>query len=136
MKKVVIVCQLIVFLCVYCGASHYTPPYDSKEAQEYEKGYVEGKMAAGKRSQSSWMWAGCGGALLVGILGGGLVTGMAYNSADYPPFEPEGTDSFKRGYIDGYQDGSRSAKGSKAMMGCLGGTLINVAVIVLLLSAE
>jgi len=133
MKKYVAIVLLVAFFFATCS-SHYAPPYESSEAPDYEKGYLDGKLQAGRRSQQGWVWGGCGGALVAGILGGGIVMAMGYNSAEYPPFEAKGTDAYKRGYVNGYQDGSASAKGSKATTGCLVGTLINVAAIVLIYS--
>ena len=135
MRKFLIVTQIVVFFFVFC-ASHYTPPYESETAAEYENGYVEGKMQASRKAQSSWMWGGCGGSLVLGLLGGGIVTAIGYSSGEYPPFEPKGTDTYKRGFIDGFQDGSSDAKGKKALTGCLVGTLINVAAIVLIFTLE
>lgn len=135
MKKTVAITLLVVFCLVSC-TSHYVPPYDSEEAAEYENGYVDGKAQASRKDQQSWMIGGCGGALLLGVIGGGLVTAMAYSSTEFPPYEPKGTDTYKRGFMDGYQDGISSKKGSQAMTGCLLGTLINVAALVLILSAE
>ena len=133
MKKVVIAVTLMSFFFVFCS-SHYTPPYESETAAEYENGYIDGKVQASRRTQSSLMWGGCGGSLVLGLLGGGIVTAIGYNSGEYPPFEPKGTDTYKRGFIDGFQDGSSDAKGKKALSGCLVGTLINVAAIVLIYS--
>jgi len=135
MKKTVIITLTVVFCLVTC-TSHYVPPYDGEEAAEYEKGYTDGKIQAGQRNQQSWMIGGCGGAWLLGLIGGGLVTAMAYNSTEFPPYEPKGTDTYKRGFMDGYQDGISSKKGSQAMTGCLLGTLVNVAVLILILSAN
>lgn len=133
MQKFVIVTQIIAFFFVFCS-SYYIPPDKSETAAEYENGYVEGKMQASRKAQSSWMWGGCGSSLLLGLLGGGIVTAIGYGSGEYPPFEPKGTDTYKRGFIDGFQDGSSDTKGQKAMAGCLIGTVLHVVAIILVLT--
>jgi len=102
---------------------------------DYNDGYAEGQVDGEHIDQKSWMAYGCGGGFLLGCLGGGGVWLLA-GSGDNPKVIPEGPGEFRRGYIDGYKDATKSKKQQNALIGGLVGTAVAVVIIVLAYPAE
>ena len=102
---------------------------------DYNGGYAEGQMDGESANQISWMAYGCGGGLLLGCLGGGGVWLLA-GTGENPKVVPEGPGEFKRGYIDGYKDATKSKKQQNALIGGLVGAAVAAVIIIAVYSAD
>ena len=133
MKKVVVLCTLFVFLFTVCASRHYFPPGDNDERAEYDRGYMEGEQYA-KSYGSGYIWGSLAASLLFSpLIGGGIVTAIAYGDRGHPPFPPEGSQAYKKGFLDGYGDARCRKNGGAALLGAGIGVGINAVVLTVLL---
>jgi hypothetical protein len=96
----------------------------------YDDGYAEGRRDGGSVNQSQWVLRGFGGGLIGCCLGGGVVYFLA--SGDSPSSIPEGSNEYRAGYVEGYNDATKSRQRSSALLGGIVGTAITAGAILLI----
>jgi hypothetical protein len=125
---------IIAFLFNIAGAQIYYRIEQNEETQ-YSLGLQDGKRAGQNVTQVGWALKGFGCAFLTCGPGGCFVWTQARHSGDVPADVPIGKDpQYILGYIEGYKLVTRSNKQTAAMIGCVIGTAIDVAIIGVLTS--
>jgi len=102
--------------------------------EEYDAGKIDGELQAGQNNYGSCCWASGCASMPLGIFGGGIITLISYNSPDQPTIMPSGSSYYRKGFLDGYQNKTKSKKGHAAVVGCVAGFLVNAAALVLIFS--
>lgn len=136
MKRVIGAITIVGLLCLYVPSWAQEQAQPPENKQGFDVGYLDGQAAGSRESQTMWCVGGTAGALLLGCIGGGVVTILGYSTASTPSFLPSGNAEYKTGYLEGFKKSTKSKKGTQALIGALIGTGINIAVIALILSSE
>jgi hypothetical protein len=136
MKGAVLLCLLYPLFLFSLDAddSKDETKKEKSSIEEYNDGKIDGEMQAGQNNYGSCCWASGCASMPLGILGGGIVTIASFNSPDQPSMIPSGTSYYKKGYLEGFQNKSKSKKGHAALTGCIAGFLINAAALALIFS--
>lgn len=93
-----------------------------------QESYVRGEIEANIRhSSAGWFAGGIGSGVLLGLIGTGIVTAVAYGSNPRPSYVPQEYDSAC--YISGYSSKAKSKNSWNAFGGGLIGTAIIVAIV-------
>jgi hypothetical protein len=123
---------LAIFVCVSFLVSFVFKDFVFCQSDEILRGQIDGETTASEyHSGGGWFAAGLGCGFLGGLLGTGIIVGIAsVTTPSVPPqFLIEKSPDYKRGFITGYVKKSRSKNQINALVGGLSGTLIAVIVV-------
>jgi hypothetical protein len=128
MKKLVALVVLLSLIGI-----HYAQGENEIYKKGLEEGYAEGQIEGSRQSQSTWMMAGCGSGFLLGCIGGGGIwVASLLMEGEMPIYVPEGDAQYRRGFIEGYKNTTKSRRSSSALIGGLVGTAVSAGLILLI----
>jgi len=123
---------LVIFVCVSFLVSFVFKDFVFCQSDEFLKGKIDGGTTASEYySGAGWFAGGLGCGFLGGLLGTGIIVGVASATSPSVPsqFLIEKSTDYKQGFIIGYVKKARSKNQINALGGGLLGTLIAVIVI-------